>query len=307
MIFSGAGVWHSPNNIQLMWGANFGPATQDGEWWRLATAMFLHFGLFHLLVNVVSLWDAGHLVERMYGHVRFISIYFMSGLFGNLVSLVVQGNLAVSGGASGAIFGIYGALLVFLWRNRIAIAHHEFRWLFWGALVFACLTIALGFIVPGIDNSAHIGGFLSGILLSHVFARPYLHKDIPLFTRLSAGITIIIAVMVLIMNIPAPKYLWSDELLLRKEIDHFLEQDQSINRSWLDIANEKNKGEMTFDELANKIDSNIVDPYEESFEKLSQLPNNKALPSANKLNQLLQYLQNRKGASEAAAANLRKQ
>jgi len=80
MLANGAGLWHSSNGIQLAWGANFGPATQDGEWWRLGTAMFLHFGVLHLLMNMWALWDAGQLVERMYGHLRFAAIYFLCGV-----------------------------------------------------------------------------------------------------------------------------------------------------------------------------------------------------------------------------------
>ena len=87
-LISGAGLWHSSNSVQLAWGANFGPATQDGEWWRLCSAMFLHFGVIHLTLNLWALWDAGQLVERMYGHARFAAIYFGSGLTGNLLSLV---------------------------------------------------------------------------------------------------------------------------------------------------------------------------------------------------------------------------
>jgi rhomboid protease GluP len=94
MLAFGAGLWHAPNGVQLAWGANFGPATKDGEWWRLATAMFLHFGLVHLAMNMWALWDAGRLVERWIGHLRFAVLYLASGLAGNLVSLVVQGDRA---------------------------------------------------------------------------------------------------------------------------------------------------------------------------------------------------------------------
>ena len=172
MLIFGAGLWHSQNIIQLAWGANFGPATQDGQWWRLASALFLHFGLLHLLLNMWALWDVGQLVERMFGYKRFILIYLVSGLFGNLASLVFQGNSAISGGASGAIFGIYGALLIYLWFNRLEIHLIEFRWLFWGAVTFSVATIVFGFIVPGIDNSAHIGGFTAGVLASIFLIRP---------------------------------------------------------------------------------------------------------------------------------------
>jgi len=90
MLAYGAGLWHSPNDIQLAWGASFGPATKDGEWWRLATAMFLHFGLVHLAMNMWALWEGGRLVERLYGSGRFAVAYFISGLAGNLLSLVAQ-------------------------------------------------------------------------------------------------------------------------------------------------------------------------------------------------------------------------
>ena len=134
MLLAGAGLWHTPKGVQLAWGANFGPATQDGQWWRLFTAQFVHFGVLHLGMNMAALWDVGRLVERLYGRWRFAVLYGASGVAGNLLSLVVQGNQAVSAGASGAIFSLYGALLVFLWRERRQVEPGEFRWIFGGAL-----------------------------------------------------------------------------------------------------------------------------------------------------------------------------
>jgi rhomboid protease GluP len=307
MLFNGAGFWHSPNGIQLSWGANFGPATQDGEWWRLGTAMFLHFGAVHLALNSFALWDAGQLVERMYGHWRFLCIYLVSGLLGNLVSLVVQGNSAVSGGASGAIFGIYGAAFIFLWRERAAISKHEFRWLFGGGLAFSALTIVLGFIIPGIDNAAHIGGFVTGLLASIVFSQTITARTMPIKFSASAVTLMVFAVILFIKLIPAPKYRWSDELLLRSQISAFLYQDQAINRSWLEIIHESKQGKSTFSELAGKIDDSISEPYEESFERLSRLPSDPALPSAAQLESILHYTEKRKEASKALAEKLRDQ
>jgi rhomboid protease GluP len=305
MLVGGAGMWHSTNGIQLNWGANFGPATQDGEWWRLATAMFLHFGIVHLLLNTWSLWDAGQLVERMYGQTRFLSIYLVSGLTGNLVSLVFQGNSAVSGGASGAIFGIFGALLTFLWHERTAITVREFRWLFWGALGFAIATIVMGFVVPGIDNSAHIGGFVAGILVSIVFSNPITLQVWPIQIPVVAASVLLSSVVVLMLNIPPPKYIWSDEILLRKQISEFLYQDQTINRSWLEVIHAGKQGDTTLDDLASKIESNISEPYAQSFEKLSQLPKNPALPSSSQLDGILDYIQLRADESKIMAEKLR--
>ncbi len=307
MFKSGAGFWHSSNGVQLAWGANFGPATQDGEWWRLASAMFLHFGIVHLALNTWSLWDVGQLAERMYGWWRFLCIYLISGLVGNLVSLAVQGNSAVSSGASGAIFGVYGAALVFLWRERAAITGHEFRWLFWGALGFASLTIILGIIIPGIDNAAHIGGFLTGILASIVFSQTITARVMPQKITLAAAFIIALASVVLFIKMPAPKYRWSDELLLRDQINAFVYENQAINRSWLDIVNESKQGKKTAAELAGQIDSTISEPLQQSLEQLSTLPQNQALPSAEHLEKIKEYAKERTQASKQSAEKLRAQ
>lgn len=308
MLASGAGFWHSSSDIQLLWGANFGPATQDGQWWRLASAMFLHFGVMHLVLNMWSLWDAGQFVERMYGRLRFVGIYFISGLSGNLLSLVMHGNSAVSGGASGAIFGIYGALMAYLWLERATINLSEFRWLFWGASAFSVITIAMGFIVTGIDNSAHIGGLIAGCLTSiGLISKPVHSRENLWSNKLFSLATLVLAILMLIVNIPTPKYRWSDELLVRREMDAFSIQDQAINRSWLDIINEGKSGHVSLDLLAEDIDSSIVSPYEKSFEKLSRLPSNSALPSAKELKQALQYIEQKKQESQLLANKIRNQ
>ena len=306
MLASGAGLWHTASGVQLAWGANFGPATQDGEWWRLGSAMFIHFGLLHLAFNMWALWDGGRLVERMYGHLRYLGLYLASGLAGNLLSLVVQGNEAVSGGASGAIFGVYGALLACLWRERRTLHIEEFRWLFWGALAFSAVSIALGFLIPGIDNSAHIGGFVAGILLGIVLALPLADAGrVARRQRVVAAGVLALAVVVLVMRIPEPSYRWSEEVRVREEIAEFMREEQAIKRSWLDIVDESRHGGTTFDELAGQIDSAIGDRYEGSFEQLSQLPLDPALPSAPALENILQYVQHRRDATRALADELR--
>ena len=148
MLNAGAGLLHSNNGVQLAWGANFGPATQDGQWWRLGSALFLHFGLIHLALNMWALWDVGRLMEQLLGRWRFALLYLGSGVLGNLLSLVVQGNVAVSGGASGAIFSLYGALLVFLWRERRQVDRSEFRWFFGAAVVFTVFALVMGHGIP---------------------------------------------------------------------------------------------------------------------------------------------------------------
>jgi rhomboid protease GluP len=306
MLAGGAGLWHSSNSVQLAWGANFGPATQDGEWWRLGTAMFLHFGVIHLGLNLWALWDGGQLVERMYGPVRFTAIYFASGLAGNLLSLVANKGLAISGGASGAIFGIYGALLVFLWLERRNIDPHDFRWFFWGAAGFATVSLVLGFLITGIDNAAHIGGFLTGTVGGVLFApAAEATGQVSHRNRLAAGAAFAIAIVALTSQIPAPAYRWSEELLTRKEIREFLRDDRMISQAWQKILDEGKAGKVSFEELAGRIDAAVSDRYEESFEQLSQLPVNPALPSAAMAEKLRDYAEHRLDASRILVEGLR--
>ena len=306
MLVGGAGLWHSSNSVQLAWGANFGPATQDGEWWRLGTALFLHFGAVHLTLNLWALWDAGQLVERMYGHARFACIYFASGLTGNLLSLVAHRGLAISGGASGAIFGLFGALLIFLWRERHNLHPKEFRWFFWGAAGFALASLVLGLLITGIDNAAHIGGFFSGILGGIILAQPAGRTERRFrHTRLLAGAAFALAIVILVNQVPVRTYRWSEEMLARKEIGEFLRDDAAITQSWQSILDKARQDGISFDELAGRIDTSVADRYEESFELLSELPPNPALPSAATVEILRHYAERRRDASRALAEGLR--
>lgn len=306
MLANGAGFWHSPNNVQLAWGAGFGPATKDGEWWRLGTAMFLHFGLVHLAMNMWALWDGGRLVERLYGSWRFAGIFVASGLTGNLLSLIVQGDRAVSGGASGAIFGIYGALLVWLWRERHAVHPTEFRWLFGGAAVFSAATIGLGLLIPGIDNAAHIGGLTAGALIGVALARPLADRSAPdgYLHRVAVGGYLAI-VAVLVANIPEPSYRWHEELQARSEVRDFLAAEQLIAQRWQELMSEGKRGGASFDELAGRIESDITLEYQQSFEQLSALNLDPAAPSAEAVAVLKRYAQLRSEASHLLAEGLK--
>lgn len=306
MLMNGAGLWHAPNHVQLAWGAGFGPATKDGEWWRLGTAMFLHFGIVHLAMNLWALWDGGRLVERLYGSGRFIAVFLGSGLTGNLLSLMVQGDRAVSGGASGAIFGVYGALLIWLWRARHRVHPTDFRWLFGGAAVFSAATIGLGLFIQGIDNAAHIGGLISGALVGVVLARPMSeHSVAGGYVRGVAAAAYLSAVGVLILNIPAPSYRWQEELQARTGVRDFLAADERISQRWQAILSPENRKDASFEQLASRIESDIALEYQQSFEQLSALNLDPAAPSAVPVEVLKKYAQLRSEAAHELAEGLR--
>lgn len=306
MIANGASWWHTSTTIPLQWGANFGPATQDGQWWRLGSALFVHFGIIHLAFNMWALWDVGRLVEQLFGRWRFLALYLGSGVIGNLVSLAIQGNRAVSGGASGAIFSLYGALMVFLWRERHQIHPSEFRWFFGAASIFIVFALVMGFLVPGIDNAAHLGGLVCGALLGIALARRWTAQSPRRRgTRMLAAVTLVAATAILITRIPAPSYRMGEELRAREAITQFLAQDQRISQQWETILGKGKADALSFDQLAGRIDSSVTTPYQQSFEQLSNLSLDPAAPSAHTLEVLRAYAALRGDASQALSEGLR--
>jgi rhomboid protease GluP len=304
LLAHGAGLWHAPTEVQLAWGANFGPATQDGGWWRLASAMFMHFGLLHLALNGWALWDVGRLVERLLGPWRLAAAYLGSGLAGNLLSLVIQGNDAVSAGASGAIFGLYGVLLVVLARERSRFDARDFRWLFGAAALFAAVALGLGLFVRGIDNAAHGGGLVAGALLGLLLRRPLGERPLPRRERALAGAALAAAIALLLVELPAPRYRYGEELAAREAIRAFAAEERALGERWREILQEA-EGQ-SFDALAGHIDEGIADEYADSFEQLSALHLDPGAPSAAALERLRRYAQRRSEASHALAEALRR-
>jgi rhomboid protease GluP len=309
MLLAGAGFWHTPNGVQLAWGANFGPATQDGQWWRLFTALFIHFGVVHLALNMWALWDVGRLVEQLYGRWRFALLYTLSGLLGNLLSLVLHGNQAVSGGASGAIFSLYGALLVFLWRERRNVEPGEFRWLFGGAVVFSTLMLGVGFVVQGIDNAAHGGGLLAGALLGLVLARRWGPGGVlpPPYLAWTTAALMVAGTAALVWYLPEPRYRLGEEQKAREAIQQFLGEDQRASKRWGSLLSNRARNGQSFVELASEIDTDVAEVYERSFDQLVAAQPGGAAPSASSLELLQTYANERAEAARELSQGLRAQ
>jgi membrane associated rhomboid family serine protease len=142
----------------------------EGEWWRLLTSMILHSPtfIFHIVMNSLVLWIYGPHVEQAFGTVRFVVMYVVAGFLGSAASYAFGEFAAGSLGASGAIFGIAGVLLVYLYRRRSStFVYSEMR----SVMVFVGLNLLLGFTIRGIDYWAHIGGLLTGMGLALGFDR----------------------------------------------------------------------------------------------------------------------------------------
>jgi rhomboid protease GluP len=151
-------------------GADFGPVVALGEWWRLLTSMFLHIGPLHLALNLWAFWRVGRITERIFGNAAFLVIYFVSGIGGSLASLAIR-PLVVSAGASGAIFGVYGALLAFAVLHRGVLPVDYITRLSRSVLAFVGYNVFFGLTQPNIDIAAHIGGLLAGAIAGAALGR----------------------------------------------------------------------------------------------------------------------------------------
>lgn len=145
--------------VLLRMGANYPPLVFEGQWWRLVTSTLLHIGVVHLLMNGWALWQLGRLAEITFGGAATLSLFVFTGIAGSLLTLL---SVKVSAGASGAVFGIEGALLAFFLRHRDRLTPAG-KQLLQQLLVWSVLMLVYGFVVPGIDWLGHLGGLLGGI------------------------------------------------------------------------------------------------------------------------------------------------
>ena len=189
-IFVGAVYIANPRQLNDLytWGANHRRAVLDmGEYYRLLSSMFLHStaSVAHIFFNMYALWIIGQTVESYFGHARFLVIYFLGGLLGSILSVLFNDLNAFSVGASGAVFAIFGAEMVFLRKHRHLfgeMAKRQLRQL----IIIAGMNFAIGIasaMNPGginIDNWGHVGGLLGGLLLAWIICPLLLPKQNPM-------------------------------------------------------------------------------------------------------------------------------
>ncbi|MGA3135334.1 MAG: rhomboid family intramembrane serine protease [Terracidiphilus sp.] len=220
MLANHVSYW-SPTSEQLFrWGAdNAGAVLIGGEWWRIVTAMFVHVGILHLATNMWCLWNLGLLAEPLMGSGGLLAVYILTGAAGNLLSTFVNwlayhdvggaagGVFPVGAGASGAVFGIAGALIVLLKSHRLPVPPTELKRLRKSVIYFAALNLVLGLSIWGgnlvvhsglnIDNMAHLGGCACGFLFAAPLV-PRIGSPKELFVvRLRIAIVMVVGVLVL--------------------------------------------------------------------------------------------------------------
>jgi rhomboid protease GluP len=164
----------SPVNPQIpdlvKWGATTGVQTLVSEPWRVWTSNYVHIGIVHIALNMWCLWSLGVLAERIFERWTYFLTYTFCGIAGSLASLALHPH-EVGAGASGAIFGMAGALIAALYLGHLPVHPRALKSTLKSLLLFAAYNLFFGAVVPGIDNSAHIGGLVCGLLLGAVLAK----------------------------------------------------------------------------------------------------------------------------------------
>ena len=305
MLADGAGLLQSNSAVHLRWGANFGPLTKEGEWWRLLASTFLHFGILHIAMNMWALWGAGGLVERLYGNVTFLSIYLFAGLTGSFASLLWNADRVVSAGASGAIFGVYGALGAYVLRQPGSIPRGVLKSLMGSTIAFIAYSIAIGAMVSTIDNAAHAGGLVGGFALAWILARP-LEPRAPMTAGRAAVAFAFAAVAMgsLFAVVPPSKYSYAAQKAATAAIQQFAVEEEALAKKAGALIEARKAGRINDRQLGEGLEKEVLPGWIVAHSRFTALKVDPGAPIAERLRALTEFVGVRREMFAAYAAGL---
>ncbi len=244
----------------IAWGADYGPRTLGGQWWRLVTHLFLHGGPFHILMNMWVLWDVGRLMERLVGRTAMALIYFFAGIAGGMASVAFHPHV-VSVGASGAIFGIIGALFGLLLHARDAVPPARLQQLRSSIIAMVIFCLFFGLSVQGIDNAAHVGGAVAGLLAGLIVlpARSPGHW-------LRIGLLAVVGTGAILLS---ARFLPSPPRDFVTVLNQFPEKQQQILKEYSELMKKYWQGNLSDLEFADQVEAKVVVPWRELAKEMS--------------------------------------
>lgn len=287
--------------------ANNGAATTDGEWWRIVTSMFVHYGLLHLALNMWALFQTGHFVERLFGRSLFALGYLGSGIIASFASIYWHGDQIWSAGASGAVFGVYGLLLGFMLRERQSIPPPVLRPLFKSTLLFAGYNLVFGFVHPRIDNAAHIGGLLGGAALGWLMALPIdPSARVRLTARrfaLGAG-TLVVVALLGVGFAPRFPYHFREELAWQQALESFVQREPEILQQEKQQLGRLRPGDDNRDTIT-WIESTLIPFYQDWQQQITRLELTPGLRTAQRRQALATLLETKVAHFRQLSTDLR--
>jgi membrane associated rhomboid family serine protease len=264
-ISHGAQWFKDPGLVEIGWGSNFSPSTIGGQWWRLLTYSVLHFGVIHLVFNLWALISFGVMGERLYGSLRYAIICLVAGVVGGMTSVVMNPHIN-SAGASGVIFGIFGALLVAHLRGADAIPPTVQRSLRNSTLFFVLVSLGSGFVVAGVDNAAHVGGLIAGICMGLAFQSP--RRVIRMAAPALLAVLVVLTGAGLARRAVATP---TAETAYWKTMRWFIDGEAGVVKNWTDLQDLARAQKIGDDALADRLEKEVAPFWREASERLKPL------------------------------------
>jgi rhomboid protease GluP len=265
MLASGFSFTNPRAESFLSWGADFGPSTTHGQWWRLVTAAFVHGSFLHLLMNMLILLSIGPFTERLFGRVGFLVLYLFAGIGGDLASLGWR-PFTVSMGASGAIFGLYGGFLAVLLLHRNTVPRPRIIAIAKSAAVFVAISLLYGLSQSNVDMAAHIGGLASGFLLGCGLIGPLVPADPDWRQGRSLAVALAGVALAVVVALRMPV---ADDW--RSNLNRLIPLDTKNQQLYADALRKLQLRQMNAAEFGKLIDQQILPPWNAERESLSQL------------------------------------
>lgn len=273
-MIAGGGFLRMDSQVLIELGSNYGPLTWGGEEWRLLSSAFLHGGILHIGLNMLALYQGGWLVERLYGSQRFALIYLLSALAGSVASVWWE-PARNSVGASGAIFGVFGALLAFFALRRADFPRPLWKGTATNALWFCAISLGIGFASPVIDNTAHIGGLLGGFLAGLLLTRPFNQeaRATPKPAQLViAALAVLVPLALLARPLLDPTSDRSVELRFTQTVERFAAEEARLIDRQEQLLNVQPNVRVNRLELAKSLRNEVLLPWRAAARPVLELP-----------------------------------
>lgn len=286
-----------PGELLISSGALYGASVWQGQWWRIGSALFLHGGLLHIGLNLFALWQAGALAERLYGRSIYVLVYGGGGLVGSFASLWWNPTV-FSVGASGAIFGLYGALLAYLLCQKDRVPVTLMRELRSSTLAFIGFSLVAGFSMPGIDNAAHLGGLLGGAALGAAFSHP-IEKPPGWRVWLRGGAGFLVLALICagcwLAAQPAARQV-RQQVAVQQRIESFYEVDQNLGRRTDSLVEALQRGSIDRERAATVLEQELLPAWQAQIDMLAAQPEGDPVRD-----DLLHYAEARRNGVDALA------
>jgi rhomboid protease GluP len=287
----------------LRFGANFAPLATGGEWWRLITCTFVHFGILHLAFNLWALWDSGQLTERLFGNGWFAALYLFAGVAGSSASMLWNQQV-ISAGASGAVFGVFGALLAYLTVQRGSIPADIINRLRVSTSVFVVYSLFYGFAQAGIDNAAHLGGLAGGFVMGLILARPLdprSHRSGNARRALLAALLAIVTLPTAAWFTPDTSRIYRQAIALQREVATFSNEENRLLVAFQRVVDQTRSGRLSDVAALRELRATVLPAWNGAVARLARVDLDATAPARKDYELLMRYAMARRDTIKAVA------